>query len=91
MVFLVDARVSVSMLGRVKEELNLAVEHLREEQMFTIVECRTSGQVPRVLSQNPMRATRGQKETAVEFVRGIEDERETNVVAGVRKAVELQP
>src|SRR5579859_6539355 len=62
-VFLVDAtRVGVTMLTNLKEEMNLAVDHLREEQMFTIIVSRPRNLVPRAFRQDPIRATPATKE-----------------------------
>lgn len=90
-VFLVDTRVTALMLPRLREELNLAVEHLRDDQRFTIVVCRPANLVPGVFNQNPVRATLAAKRAAADFVAGIDTEQKTNPVPGIRKAVEMEP
>jgi hypothetical protein len=89
-VFLVDTRTGLwPVFKSMKEELRLAVDHLREDQFFTIIVLRPMP--PSVFRQAPIKASEAAKEAARDFIAAIEDQRTTNPVLGIAKAVELDP
>jgi hypothetical protein len=89
-VFLVDTRAGLwPMFKSMREELRLAVEHLREDQFFTIIVLRPMP--PSVFRQAPVKANEAAKEAAADFIAAMEDQRTTNPVLGIAKAVELDP
>jgi hypothetical protein len=90
-VFLVDTRLPTQTLPWLRDELRLAIEHLRDDQLFTIIILRPQNQVPRMLSSTPIRASASAKGQAIDFLRAVESQSSTNPVPGIRKAVELQP
>jgi hypothetical protein len=90
-VFVVDTQYHPVRQSAFKEELNLAVEHLRDDQLFTIIVMAVQGQAPRAFNSNPTRATGPAKAAARDFINAIQDDRKTNPLPAIRKAVELEP
>jgi len=90
-VFLVDTQVPHVRLPYLKDELNLAVEHLREDQFFTIIVLAVQYQAPKEFNPNPIRATATAKSAAKAFVNAIQEDRKTNPLPSIRNAVALDP
>jgi hypothetical protein len=90
-VFLVDTQVPHVRLPYLQDELNLAVEHLREDQFFTIIVLAVQYQAPKEFNPNPIRATATAKSAAKDFINAIQDDRKTNPLPSIRNAVALDP
>lgn len=89
-VFLVDTRPELwSLLHAMRAELTAAVTDLRSDQFFTIIVMRP--QKPSLFNLNPIRADDATKQAARDFINAIDGNRTVDAIAGIRKAVELQP
>lgn len=89
-VFLVDTRPTLwPLFHAMRDELWAAVTNLRPDQFFTVIVMRP--QTPSLFNLNPIRADDTTKKAAGEFINAIDGNRTIDAVAGIRKAVELQP
>jgi hypothetical protein len=89
-VFVVDTRPELwGGFRSLREELSAAVTNLRSDQLFTIIVLRP--QAPAVFSQNPIRADDTAKRAAAEFIAAIQENRTSDVIPGIVRAVDLQP
>jgi hypothetical protein len=89
-VFLVDTRPELwGVFRSLREELGVAVTNLRSDQLFTIIVLRP--QAPAVFSQNPIRADDSTKRAAGDFIDAIKENRTSDVIPGIARAVDLQP
>lgn len=91
-VFLIDDRGALwPVFDAMREELTLAVNNLRDDQLFTIIVFRPQGQAASIFSEDPIRADKAARANAAKFIASIQEQVATNSIPGIAKAVAFEP